>query len=627
MRTRLVVALVVALGVVAAAAVLLRPRPALAPGSASFGPDAVILITIDTLRADAVGAYPSDASGPSRTPALDGLAASGVRFEHAYAAAPVTLTSHATILTGVLPPGHGGRHNGMLMSAGISTLAEEFKTIGWRTGAFVTAFPLDRRFGLSRGFDTYSDRMPRDASGRLANERPGSLAVDEAIAWARELGDRAFFLWLHLFEPHAPYGDVSDGRPARVRYQDEVAEADRQVQRLLDGIGQRRDDALIVITADHAEAFGEHGEIGHSLFVYDTTLRVPLVVDGPGLPAGHVVADSVGLVDLAATIRRQARLPDAQGDGVDLSPAWRGQRLTRGLLYSESFAPLLDFGWSSLRSLRTGNWKYIDAPRPELYDLGRDPTESRNLFDQEAAVASDLAARVARISAAELPANAGATPVDPEAASRLRALGYASGSRQPHTTSRRDPKDGRALAARLATIASGELRGARLESELEAVLREDPGNAQANLRLGHVRVEQGRCKEAERLFLDAMRAELPGADAHLGLATCLGARGAVNEALKVLTEADAREPANPVVLANLGIGLAATHRDEAAVEKLRAALAIDPDLHEARFHLARALARSGRRAEAAREARELLHRLPPSAPQRTEVERLLRAVS
>jgi cytochrome c-type biogenesis protein CcmH/NrfG len=515
----------------------------------------------------------------------------------------------------------------MAVSANVSTLAEEFQARRWRTGAFVTAFPLDRRFGLARGFDTYSDRMPRDARGRLANERPGAGAVDEALAWVGADPLRPFFLWVHLFEPHAPYRDPTDGRPALERYVEEVAESDRQVRRLLEGMGPRRDDAIIVVTADHGEAFGEHGEVGHSLFVYDTTLRVPLVIDGPGLPAGYVVEQPVGLVDVAATIRSLTGLPGVDGDGVDLSPAWGGGRWSRGPLYAESFAPLLDFGWSSLRSLRTADWKFIEAPTPELYAVERDPSEAANLAAARPAVVKDLAGRIARISGAELPAREGAA--DPEAAERLRSLGYAggAGSRARSRAERRDPKDGRALAARLASIASGELNARELELALEDVLREDATNPQANLRLGHLRAEQGRCAAAERHFERAIGAGLPGADAYIGLATCQGQRNALDEAIRTLERADAREPGNPVVLANLGIARAATGQDRDAIESLRAALAVDADLHEARFHLARALARQGHRDEAAVQARELLSRLPPTAPQRPEVERLLRAVS
>jgi arylsulfatase A-like enzyme/Flp pilus assembly protein TadD len=588
-------------------------------------PQHVLIVTIDTLRADAVGSY---GATPARTPAFDRLAAGGVRFDRAFAPAPITLTSHATLLTGLDPPSHGGRHNGVAIRTDVPTLAEAFASAGFATAAFVSAFPLDRRFGLSRGFDVYSDRMPRGPDGRPANERPGRATVDEAIAWLQSVPGKRVFLWVHLFEPHAPYGDASTGRSVAERYGEEVAEADRQLGRLLDALGARRSATLTVVAADHGEAFGEHGEIGHSIFIYDTTLRVPLVIAGLGVPTAAVVAEPAGLVDVAATIRQAAGLPAADSDGADLSGSWNEPDWRRpGDLYAESFAPLLDFGWSSLRSVRTAEWKYIDAPAPELFRISTDPFEARNLAHAERATARDLAERVARISGPEL--TKAASPIDPDAARRLRALGYASGAPAGSGPGRprRDPKDGQALAARLASIASGELTGDRLAAALEEVLREDPRNPQANVRLGYVRLNQRRCADAEALFARAIREGLPGADAHLGLATCQGVRGALVDARRALERADAREPGNPVVLANLGVADAATGQDEAAIEHLRAALALDPDLHEARFHLARALARAGRREEAARQARELLARLPASAPQRSEVERLLRSVS
>ena len=183
----------------------------------------------------------------------------------------------------------------------IPLVAEAFTKAGFATGAFVTSFPLDRRFGLMRGFQTYGDRMPRNA-GVLANERPGRTAVDDAIGWLRGLGTARFFLWIHLFEPHAPYGAPTDTRPIDARYDDEVAEADRQVGRLLEALGEASDRTLTVIAADHGEAFGEHGEIAHSIFVYDTTLRVPLVIAGPAVGA-RVVDTPWSLVDVAPTLR------------------------------------------------------------------------------------------------------------------------------------------------------------------------------------------------------------------------------------------------------------------------------------------------------------------------------------
>ena len=246
---------------------------------------------------------------------LDRLARDGVRFDHAYAAAPITLTSHASLMTGRYPPGHGARHNGMRLDLKTPTLAERFAAAGYTTAAFVAAFPLDRRFGLIKGFQTYGDVMPRDASGHVANERPGRLVVDEALAWLGAHRQEKFFLWVHLFEPHAPYGDPADRRPAIARYDDDIAEADAQVGRLLDGLGDLRAGTLIVAAGDHGEAFGEHGEVSHSIFTYDTTLRVPLVVTGAGLAPGTREEMAVSLVDVAPTVVFLAGLGRFDSDG------------------------------------------------------------------------------------------------------------------------------------------------------------------------------------------------------------------------------------------------------------------------------------------------------------------------
>ncbi len=275
-------------------------------------PRHVIVVTIDTLRADHVGAYGHAAA---RTPALDRLAREGIRFDRAYSTAPITLTSHASLMTGRYPPGHGARHNGMRIDLKTPTLAEAFAAAGHATGAFVAAFPLDRRFGLIKGFQTYGDVMPRDAGGRVGNERAGRLVVDEALAWLSAHRQDKTFLWVHLFEPHAPYGHAPDRRPTTARYDDDIAEADAQVGRLLEGLGDLRSQTLIVATSDHGEAFGEHGEISHSLFIYDTTLRVPLLVAGPQVPAGQVVGVPVSLVDVATTIASLAGIQPFDSDG------------------------------------------------------------------------------------------------------------------------------------------------------------------------------------------------------------------------------------------------------------------------------------------------------------------------
>jgi len=586
-------------------------------------PPNVLLITIDTLRADRVGAYGYRAA---RTPNIDALAREGTRFEHAYATAPITLTSHASILTGRYPPGHGARHNGMRVDLKVPTLADAFTHAGAATAAFVAAFPLDRRFGLIKGFQTYGDTMPRDADGRQTNERPGRAVADEAIAWLEAHRAQRFFLWVHLFEPHAPYGNPADPGQARrsiaERYDDEVAEADAQAGRVIAAVRAIGAPAQIVVAADHGEAFGEHGEVSHSLFTYDTTLRVPLVVAGPRVPAGRVVSDPVSLVDVAPTIAWLADLGAFDVDGTVLIGSRTGDLGSR-TLYGESFAPLLDFGWAPLRTIRADGWKYIAAPKPELYDLTHDPGETRNLVAAETARATDLARRVDAMSSATLTTTDASEDRDVRA--RLQALGYLSG-RGPAAGPRPDPKDRRALAARMAEVASGELHGAALEGALREILRLDPANPQANLRLGYVLMSAGRCRDAIARFTAAIDAQLPGTDALLGRAGCEIALKQTDAARATLTRAVTDEPGNPVAAANLGLLLSDSGHPADGVPHLQRALSLDPDLHQARFGLAVAFARIGRRADAAREAEELLRRLPPGAPQRAEVQRLLASV-
>ena len=609
-------------------------EPARPPASSTAPLQDVVLITIDTLRADHVGAY--GAKVP--TPSFDALTANGVIFDRAYATAPITLPSHASLMTGRYPPGHGARHNGMRIDLKTPTLAEAFARAGFVTGAFVGAFPLDRRFGLIKGFQTYGDTMPRDARGRPANERPGRMVVDEALAWAaKHRGDR-LFLWVHLFEPHAPYGNLADPAQARRsvadRYEEDVLEADRQVGRLMAGLGFDPKTTLTVFAADHGEAFGEHGEVSHSIFAYDTTLWVPLIFSGAEFTGRQKVLAPVSLVDVAPTIASIAglgpfdsdgRTLDLRPEGGDLRPEGRSYLTIEGdrPIYSETFAPLLDFGWSPLRTIRSGTWKYIAAPKPELYDLGSDPGEERNVVAAQAGKAAELARLVDAISPATLPAST--EPEDPDARARLQALGYASG-RGETGGARPDPKDRKELAAQIARVTSGELTGAALERALRDILRADPANPQANVRLGYVLMESNRCPEAMKRFTAAIDGHLPSADAHLGLAGCQIAAKNSPAAEQTLRAAQKIEPGNPVVTANLGLVLSDSGQAGLAIPELQRALTLDPDLHQARFALALAFARSGRRAEAAAQAAELLRRLPADAPQRSEVERLLAAV-
>jgi choline-sulfatase len=593
------------------------PAPTPSPASPTT-PRSVLLITIDTLRADALGSY--GATG-ARTPTLDQLAREGVRVEHAWATAPITLPSHASMLTGRYPPSHASRHNGVAMSPTVPTLATALQAKGMATAAFVSAFPLDRRFGLARGFDTYDDQMPRPPGGAILNERPGGETVSRAAIWLGAHRDQPFFLWVHLFEPHAPYGDAAGGRSAQSRYADEVALVDQNVTRLLAALGPASSQTLVIATADHGEAFGEHGEIGHSVFVYDTTLRVPLILRGPGIPAGGVVQGDVSLVDIApTTLALLGGTMDT--DGRSLVPALLSERAEARTIYAESFAPQLDFGWAGLRSVRREGWKYIAAPRPELFAIAEDASESRNLASEQPARAARLDADVARWSG---PEPAAASPASSDVA-RLQGLGYLQGVPSRGVGHRADPKDRITLASRIAEVTSGEIHGAALIPALTSLLREDPDNPQVRLRLGYAYLAQGQCPQAEPHLRAAMAVGVPSADAGLGLATCRGQAGDVVGARRALLAAQTAEPGNPVVTANLGLLALDENRVAEAIRDLRLALDLDPWLMQARFGLARALARSGDRTGAAREATTLLSQLPPSAPQRSEIERFLQAV-
>ena len=576
-----------------------------------------LLITIDTMRADRVGAY-GDRS--ARTATMDGLASRGATFRNAFAVAPITLTSHASLMTGLYPPGHGARHNGMQVDLTVPTIAESLRRAGFATAAFVGAFPLDRRFGLITGFQTYGDRMPRGSDGRPANERAGREVVDEATAWLQANRQDRFFLWVHLFEPHAPYGDARTGRPAPVRYGDEIAEADSQVARLLAALGDAQATTLVALTSDHGEAFGEHGEIAHSVFVYDTTLRVPLIMTGPGVPQAGIDTP-VSLVDVAPTALGLLGAERLDTDGVDLGPLMAGTQVAPRALYAETFAPLLDFGWSPLRAVRVDGWKYIAAPTPELFHVAEDRAEGSNVASRDPGRARALQTQADRYSGADLPVS---RTTDPDTAARLQALGYASGSKAG--PSRPDPKDRRDIAARIAQVTSGELHGKPLERLLRRILVDDPLNPLVNLRLGYVLFETNRCAEAARRFNAVIDAKYPSADAHLGLAGCQATQRDFAGAAATLRAADTVEAGNPVVLANLGLMLSEGGDPKAAISPLQRALTADPELHQARFALAIAFASTGRRTDAAGEAQELLRRLPVNAPQRAEVERLLASV-
>ena len=408
-------------------------------------PKNVVLVSIDTLRADHVGCY--GAKG-NPTPNIDRLAARGVRFEKAWSAVPMTTPSHVTLMTGLMPPTSGVRTNGReRVPDGRTTLAEILRAKGFSTAGFVGAFPLDRQFGFDRGFDLYDDRMPKFDRGpsRFSAEQKGSVVVDRALEWYGSRNRaKPFFLFVHLYDPHGPYAPPEPFRSkyAKDPYTGEVAYADEQVGRLVAALEKdgRRDDTLFVVLSDHGEGLGEHGELTHQVLVYDSTLRVPLVLAGPGLPAGKVTPEPARLVDLLPTLCNRIGAKSPEGiAGVDLAPAWSPKRSPlppKRLFWAESLEPEVQYGWARLTSVRDGRWKYIRAPQEELYDVDADPGETQNLLSRGKGArplrllgaGSGLAEPLPRLLKRATPflARGGQAPqsIDPEAAKRLQSLGY-----------------------------------------------------------------------------------------------------------------------------------------------------------------------------------------------------------
>jgi len=472
------------------------PVPAAPPASRP----SVLLVTIDTLRADRLGCY---GHAGAATPTLDGLAARGVRFATGVAHAPLTGPSHACLLTGLTPLGHGFRDNGgFVLPPAVGTAAEDFRQAGYRTAAFVSGFPLDRRFGFDRGFETYDDHLPRGSDRRRTPyvERFADATTDAVLRWLQgtpSSGASAssggpgspFFLWVHYYDPHAPYeppGALAD-RFRAAPYDGEIAFVDTQLARLLRALEETGALARTVVlaTADHGESLGEHGEGTHGLFVYDSTLKVPWIVAGPGVPAGRVSSTVARGIDVLPTLLDYAGLPIPPAiEGRSLRPAAEGREMSDAPAYAETLYPEREFGWAPLHALRTARYKLIDAPHPELYDLAADAKEATNRLREQGAQAEELQRKLQLALSRPAPAVAAAAAggaaadVDGETAERLRALGYVGGGRtQPvRPGDRRDPKDGVRLMPRINRgMSLARTDPATAIRDLTSVLAEDPG--------------------------------------------------------------------------------------------------------------------------------------------------------
>jgi len=599
-------AVLAALTIVAAVSGACGRRDPVAP-PAFAPPRLIVLITIDTLRADRLGAYGSRAG---LTPNLDRFAETAVRFTSAVTQVPLTLPAHATILTGLYPQHHGIRTNDGFTLASVPTLAEALHAHGYATGGFVGGFPLRASSGLSRGFDRYDDDFLKRST---AVERRADDVVAAAAGWIGDHASQPVFAWLHLFDPHSPYTPPEPFATtyAKAPYDGEVAYTDAAIGRLFDRLSGAglASAAAVFIVADHGESLGEHGERTHGTFLYDATVHVPMLVRVPSVPA-RVVDAPVEAADLAPTIAELAGTTLRSVDGHSLLPlvAHGGGDPDRPA-YAESYYQNVLLGWSPLRAVRTRTWKFIEAPRPELYDLQNDPAERTNRVNDRGTLAAGLQRALPPMDDGRPATTA---PAGGDAAERLRGLGYVGGATTPTARSRAvDPKDRVEVWAALEDgIDRIERDPAAARSFFARALELDPSNGLAMKYLGDISFRAGQLDRARDEYRRALAAGFTHPDVFVNLASIAERQGRSGEARDALSQVVKAAPGDADAWNRLGLLEARHNQVEAARAAFTRAIAAAPDRAEPYYNLAIIERRSGNETAAAGHLRQAIERNP-----------------
>ena len=557
----------------------------------------IVLFTVDTTRVDHLACY---GNKTVRTPNLDSLAKQGILFRECVTAAPLTLPSHSSIMTGTYPTYHGVRINGnTALSMEQFTLAEAFASQGYRTSAFISAFVLDGRWGLNQGFDHYDDNFDLKKYKKLdlgLVQKPANEIVDAAIAWLDVQKDRPFFTWLHLYDPHTPY---SPPEPYRSEYgsngmvglyDGEIAFMDEQIGRFLSWLDKNdlRENTIVAVMGDHGEGLGEHGELTHGYFIYDYAVHVPFILSVPDKEiTGIEIASQVRTIDLYPTLLQAAGIEiPKQVQGSSLWPLIHAGGGEDFFAYSESMSPSIQYGWSPLLSLRTAEYKFIDAPRPELYDLKKDPGEQSNLRPVAKQISDDYQKRLKRtVSETSEGAPAASTAnLDRETIERLAALGYigAPVTTKPGGTTNAlvDPKD--RLEVHEAIQRAGELNNNDQFEEsaevLEGVLREDPSNPQSRLLLATNYMELNRSNEAATILHSLLQEDPKNVRALVTLANILQDQGKPEEVIRLCKSVLEVDDRNTQALAMMGQSYMDMQNFEEALPWLEKAVEIQPKL-------------------------------------------------
>jgi arylsulfatase A-like enzyme/Flp pilus assembly protein TadD len=565
----------------------------------------VVLITIDTLRADHLGCY-GDAQ--ARTPNIDRLAAEGTRFKTVVTAAPLTLPAHCSIMTGVYPMIHGVRDNvGYRLDPSTETLAQILKRNGYATGAVVGAYVLDRSFGLGTGFDSYYDHFDavagRDTVNMADLKRRGAEVIDHGIAWMRRVHRRPFFEWIHLYDPHDPYDPPPPFKQqfADRPYDGEIAYVDQQLGRLFAflKVAGLSANTIIVLTADHGESLGEHRELRHGYFIYNATASVPLIVK-PVTGKPRVVSSVVRSIDIAPTILQLAGLPKGKAmQGTSLASPTSGMEA-----YTETFYPL-QFGWSPLRSLRIGSLKYIDAPRPELFELDVDPKELTDRAAERPAAAAEMKNKLQMIESSSGAVAKAVYHLTPDQLDKLAKLGYlgnpdAVAMTREGTEKLPDPKDqiDTFYLINRAGVDAGSGHCDRAVPALLEVLGKAPNLIAAHSMLGRCYFILDQYEQSIQAFrrLQALRPENPDASFYIAanqfkLDDLASARAGFEHILTL-------DPKRVYAHKYLGFIYQAQGKPEPAIVQFEKVLEMTPDDIEAHGKLGFLLATASRMAEA-----------------------------
>jgi len=580
----------------------------------------VLLITLDTTRADHLGCY---GYKPAKTPNLDRLAREGVRFARTYCPAPLTLPAHASIMTGLYPVVHAVRNNGHYLPSGIRTLAEILKGKGYSTAAFVSSFSVDSRFGLDRGFDVYDDTFQSESPFKTQNaERRAEETFARFSRWLENNGKNRFFGWVHYYDPHVPYDPPSpykeefDGDP----YDGEIAYMDQYVGAVLErlkgkGILER---TIVVIAGDHGEGLGDKVELGHGIFLYEETLRVPLILYSHAVfPRSQLIESQVRLIDVAPTILETIGLKnEAAGMAGQSLIAWLRGKSQKDLdSLVETFYPRENFGWSELVGLVSGRWKYIQSPRPELYDVKKDPGEREDLYVSSAGKAGELKKMLEQellgIGTGDRSAT-GRTGVRPEDEERLRSLGYVNFAPAGRGPALPDPKEKIPLLRLIQQAQAYELEDNYAEAEQVylRILENLPDSPAGYVNLAIAQARQKKFDQALRTLNNGIT-RIPDSEillvrlGHTHLVT-----GMFREAFETMNKVLGLNPRNVDALTVCAGILDTQGRKEEALSYYDRALAVEPESRYLRMSYAGNLASSGRLREAIEVYKKLIDDFP-----------------